>query len=187
MISSARARGTVPPLPECRVRVLHALSAAVCRAQVSVEDARDPATVYEAALLALALVQPTPAAVVGAYVHAADRVVYNMQQNAAFILAHLLPSAACTASHRHLAENTQRAQRDEAVERDLAALYDESANEEARFQALATSVQVDTALRCPSCHRQDGITRTMVQMNAGDEGMKTCCTCANCNFNWKMG
>jgi DNA-directed RNA polymerase subunit M/transcription elongation factor TFIIS len=185
MLTSARPNAA---LVDCRARVLHALSDAASAVNVGIEDARLLATLYEAAMLMKAYQFVTAATdVIAAYLHIADCVVFNMRQNAAYILRRVPPSVACVATQRRLAEGTLRARRDEAVERDLAALYAASAADETRFQALAASVQVDSALRCPNCRRQDGITRTLVQMNAGDEGMKTCCTCANCSFNWKMG
>lgn len=120
-----------------------------------------------------------------AYMAIMGRVIYNMQSNGQHIISKYPISRVCKLSHKRLDAETAHAQRDEHVEERLKALC-EAARAEASFASnMASSIQTDSAIRCPKCHTQDGITRVTAQMNAGDEGMTTRCMCV-CGHRWQI-
>ena len=147
-------------------------------------QSRDVAAVYsthvEACAVALSKSQ------YAAYIAIMGRVIYNMQSNGPHIIAKYPLSRVCKLSHKRLDAETAHAQRDENVELRLKTLSDAAKHEASIASTMASSIQTDSAIRCPKCHTQDGITRVTAQMNSGDEGMKTRCLCSLCGHRWQM-
>lgn len=119
------------------------------------------------------------------YVAIMGRVIYNMQSNGAHIISKYPISRVCKLSHKRLDAETAHAQRDEVVEKQLRELIEFAKTEAQHASNMASSIQTDSAIRCPKCHTQDGITRVTAQMNAGDEGMTTRCMCV-CGHRWQI-
>jgi len=90
----------------------------------------------------------------------------------------------CTRSSAALRAFMQHSQRDDAAHTAARRLLEDAALQSQALAALASTVHVSAALRCPQCNVQDGIARMAVQMNAGDEGMRTRCLCFNCKHTW---
>lgn len=116
----------------------------------------------------------------------AERVAFNLDHSAGELLSTLTLVQLIGATHRRLMESTQQARRDADTERAVRELRDAARRKKRAFKRYARSIATDSALRCPGCSSQDSITRAMVQMNAGDEGMKTACWCSACNCRWNI-
>lgn len=119
------------------------------------------------------------------YLQIMGRVIYNLQSNGSYIVHKYPVSRVCKLSHKRLDAGTTHARRDEHVEARLRALAESAKQEAALASSMASSIRTDSAIKCPKCHTQDGITRITAQMNSGDEGMKTRCLCV-CGHRWQM-
>lgn len=120
-----------------------------------------------------------------AYIATMARVRYNISSNGRRIIEGYPVSRVCKLSHKHLHEETAHAQRDEAVLARVRGLLSEASLEADRASSMASSISVTTAIKCPKCKTQDRIARTAMQLNRGDEGMKTKCLCL-CGHSWEL-
>jgi DNA-directed RNA polymerase subunit M/transcription elongation factor TFIIS len=120
------------------------------------------------------------------YVRIIGRIRWNFLANGATIVSSHPVSKVCRLSHRRLHADTAHALRDKAttvrVHNSLAALKAESE----KAAGIAASQGTIHVIRCPSCKKCNNIHRTIVQKNAGDEGMKTQCFCGDCKHRWQL-
>ena len=120
-----------------------------------------------------------------AYIVTMARVRYNIASNGRRIIEAYPVTRLCKLSHKHLREETAHAQRDEAVLMRVRALMKDASKEADLASATASSISIETAIRCPKCKTQDRIARTSMQRTRGDEGMKTKCMCL-CGHSWEL-